>query len=204
MDQQKHAQPVVRRARGLQRIASILDAAETLFAHIGYEQTTTNHIAAQAGISPGSLYQFFANKEEIAQALARRYTEELQQAYASVFSIEAASLPFPLWLDQIIDTLLAFHVAHPAFHILLNTPPSMPVARLTHDLPKELQTQFELGLKLRAPTLPPVQRKLSAIMSVQLFKAVLPLVLRAEEAERKLLVQELKTVLQCYLGPLLG
>src|SRR5215831_1243339 len=133
MDQQKHAQPVVRRARGLQRIASILDAAETLFAHMGYEQTTTNHIAAQAGISPGSLYQFFANKEEIAQALARRYTEELQQAYASVFSVEAASLPFPLWLDQIIDALLAFHVAHPAFHILLNTPPSMAVASLTKE-----------------------------------------------------------------------
>jgi hypothetical protein len=38
-------------------------------------------------------------------------------------------------------------------------------------------------------------------MSVQLFKAVLPLVLRAEEAERNLLVRELKTVLQRYLEP---
>jgi len=45
MDQQKHAQPVVRRARGLQSIASILDTAETLFAHMGYEETTTNHIS---------------------------------------------------------------------------------------------------------------------------------------------------------------
>jgi AcrR family transcriptional regulator len=204
MDQQKHAQPVVRRARGLQRMASILDAAETVFAYMGYEEATTNHIAAQAGISPGSLYQFFSNKEEIAQALATRYTEELQQAYTSVFSVEAASLPFSLWLDQVIDTLLAFHFVHPAFHILLNTPPSMPVASLTHDLPKELQTHFDLGFQRRAPTLSPTQRKLSATMSVQLFKAVLPLVLRAEEAERKLLVSELKTVLQRYLGPLLG
>src|SRR5258708_2931081 len=119
MDQQKHARLVQRRARGVQRIASILDAAETIFAHLGYDETTTNHIAAQAGISPGSLYQFFSNKEEIAQALATRYTEETQQAYDSVFSVEAASLPFSLWLDQVIDTLLAFHFAHPAFHILL-------------------------------------------------------------------------------------
>src|SRR2546429_2624375 len=93
MDQQKHAQPVQRRARGLQRIASILDAAETVFARMGYEEATTNHIAAQAQISPGSLYQFFANKEEIAQALASRYTEELQQAYDTIFSVEAAALP---------------------------------------------------------------------------------------------------------------
>ena len=37
-----------------------------------------------------------------------------------------------------------------------------------------------------------------------LFKAVLPLVLQAEKAEQKLLVDELKTVLQRYLEPLLG
>src|SRR5436190_24333197 len=52
MEQQKRAQSIVRRARGLQRIASILDAAETVFARMGYEEATTNHIAAQAAISP--------------------------------------------------------------------------------------------------------------------------------------------------------
>jgi AcrR family transcriptional regulator len=202
MDQQKHAQTVVRRPRGLQRIASILDAAETVFAHMGYEEATTNHIAAQAGISPGSLYQFFSNKEEIAQALAMRYTEELQLAYDSVFSVEAASLPLSLWLDQVIDTLLAFHFAHPAFHILLNTPVSSHVTSLTHALPQEMQSRFELGFERRAPTLSPAQRSLSATMSVQFFKATLLLVLQAEEAERRLLVQELKTVLQRYLEPL--
>jgi AcrR family transcriptional regulator len=204
MDQQKHAQSVVRRPRGLQRIASILDAAEVVFARMGYEEATTNHIAAQAGISPGSLYQFFSNKEEIAQALARRYTEELQQAYDSVFSVEAASLPFSLWLDQVIDTLLAFHFAHPAFHILLNTPVSSRVTSLTHALPQEMQSRFELGFERRAPTLSPTQRGLSATMSVQFFKATLLLVLQAEEAERRLLVQELKTVLRRYLEPLFG
>jgi hypothetical protein len=41
-------------------------------------------------------------------------------------------------------------------------------------------------------------------MSVQLFKAVPRLILQAEEAERKLLVSELKTLLQRYLEPYLG
>ncbi|GHO71349.1 TetR family transcriptional regulator [Ktedonobacter sp. SOSP1-52] len=204
MDQQKDAQPVQRRARGLQRMVSILDAAETVFAHMGYEEATTNHIAAQAAISPGSLYQFFSNKEEIAQALASRYTEELQQAYNSVFSVEAAALPFSLWLDQVIDTLLAFHFAHPAFHILLNTPVSSRVTSLTHALPQELQSRFEIGLQRRAPTLSLTQRGLSATMSVQFFKATLLLILQEEEAKQRLLVQELKTALYRYLEPLLG
>ncbi len=205
MDQEKHVQPVQRRTRGIQRIASILDAAETVFAQVGYDEANTNRIATQAGISPGSLYQFFSNKEEIAQALAARYTEELQQVYGSVFSVEAASLPFSVWLDHIIDTLLAFHFAHPAFHILLSIPaPSVQFASLADALPKELQTRFELGFRVRAPHLSPTQLRLGATMTVQFFKAVLRLLLQAGEAERKLLVRELKTALQRYLEPLLG
>jgi len=103
MDQQKDAQHVVRRARGLQRIASILDAAEVVFARMGYEEATTNHIAAQAEISPGSLYQFFSNKEEIAQALASRYTEELQQAYDTIFRSRRQRCPsLSGWIRSLI------------------------------------------------------------------------------------------------------
>lgn len=203
MDQQKNIQPIRRRARGLQRIASILAAAETVFANMGYEETTTNHIASEAGISPGSLYQFFANKEEIALALATRYNEELQQVYDTVFSVEAAVLPFSLWLDRIIDTLLVFHMAHPAFSALLNTPISSRVTSLARALPQELQARFELGFGMRAPQLSPMQRRLSALMSVQFFKATLLLILQVEEAEQKLLASELKIALQRYLEPLL-
>ena len=202
MDQLKHAQPVVRRARGLQRIASILDAAETVFANMGYEEATTNHIAAEAGISPGSLYQFFSNKEEIAQALARRYTDELQHAYDSIFSVEAATLPFSLWLDQVIDTLLAFHVAHSAFHVLLNTSVSSRVTSLTRALSQGLQSRLDQGFEMRAPHLSAAQRSLSATMSVQLFKSTLMLILQAEEPERERLVREMKTMLLRYLEPL--
>jgi AcrR family transcriptional regulator len=202
MDQQKEARPVQRRARGLQRIASILDAAETVFARMGYEEATTNHIAEEALISPGSLYQFFSNKEEIAQALATRYTEELDQAYTSVFSAEAAALPFSLWLDQIIDTLLAFHFSHPAFLILLNTPVSSRVTNLTWALPQELQSRFEKGFERRAPTLDPARRYLSVTLSVEFFKAALLLILRTEEDQRQLVVDELKTALRRYLEPL--
>jgi len=204
MDQQKEGKPIQRRARGLQRMASILDAAETVFAQVGYDETTTHQIAAQAEISPGSLYQFFSNKEEVAQALAARYAEELQRVYSAVFSVEAAALPFSRWLDQIVDALIAFHLAHPAFHTLFDAPLSLEVAGLTHQLPKDLQTRFELGFQVRAPHLSPTQQRLSATMSVQLFRAVPRLVLQAEEVEQRLLVRELKTVLQRYLEPLLG
>jgi AcrR family transcriptional regulator len=183
---------------------AILDAAEICFARMGYDEATTNHIAAQAGISPGSLYQFFANKEAIAEALARRYHEELAQVYAVAFAGESASLPIARWLDQVIDTLLAFHDGHPAFHILLNTPPSTEVAQLTQDLPSELQRQFARGIQQRAPALSTTQLTLSATMSTQLFRATLPLILTSPSDRRVLLVAELKTAVRRYLEPLVG
>ena len=55
----------------------ILDAATRVVAEVGYERTTTNAIATRAGISPGSLYQYFSSKEDIASALWERYAERL-------------------------------------------------------------------------------------------------------------------------------
>jgi AcrR family transcriptional regulator len=204
MDQQKEEQPIRRRARGLQRMASILDAAETVFAKVGYDEATTHQIADAAEISPGSLYQFFSNKEAIAQALVARYIEELKLTYSTIFSLEAAALPFSEWLDQIVDALIAFHLAHPAFHTLFDAPHSLEIAGLTHQLPQQLQNRFELGFQVRAPHLSATQRRLSATMSVQLFRAVPRLLLQAEETEQRLLVRELKTVLLRYLEPDLG
>ena len=205
MDQQKETQAVRRRARGVQRIASILDAAEAVFTEMGYDEATTNHIAARAAISPGSLYQFFANKEEIVQALATRYTEELQRVYDVVFSSEAAALPLSDWLNQSIDRLVTFHLAHPAFLLLFSrNAPLWQFSSAVYALQQEIQTRFEGVFQRRAPHLSPTQRTLSATISMQLFKAMLPLLFQSQEDERRLFVHELETVLQRYLAPLLG
>src|SRR5260370_25136444 len=204
MNQQKEGRPVVRRARGLHRLASILDAAETVFAKEGFDSATTHQIAAQAEISPGSLYRFFSNKEEIAQALAARYVEALQRVYGTSLSLEAAALPFSHCLHHVLDSLIAFQLAHPAFDTLFDTPPSLAVAGLTQQLPKELQTRFELGFQARAPHLPVTQRRLSATITVQLFKALPPLILQAEERGRKFLVTVRNTLCETSPEPNLG
>lgn len=205
MEQHKQIQAVRRRARGVQRITSILNAAETVFTDMGYDEATTNHIAARAAISPGSLYQFFANKEEIVQALTARYTEELKQVYDSVFSLDAASLPFADWINQSIDGLVTFQLAHPALLLLFSrNAPRLQFSSSVHALHKEVHTRVEGAIQSRAPHLSATQRRLSATISVHLFGAILPLLLQAQEAERELLLQELKMVLYRYLEPLLG
>lgn len=54
---------VPKQERSRRRVEEILDAAANLFLTNGFERTTTNEVAERAGISIGSVYQYFENKE---------------------------------------------------------------------------------------------------------------------------------------------
>lgn len=66
--------------RSRQVVEALLDATGQVIAERGLAQTTTNHIAARAGVSIGSLYQYFANKEELLAALLDKLVDDLGQA----------------------------------------------------------------------------------------------------------------------------
>src|SRR5258708_20043149 len=66
-----------KRARGVQRVAELLDAGAVLFAEKGYDAATMTEIAQRAGASIGSLYQFFPSKEALAEALFGRSVERV-------------------------------------------------------------------------------------------------------------------------------
>ena len=57
----------------------ILDAALRLFNERGTPQVTTNHVAAEAGLSPGNLYYWFRNKQDIVHALVLRWLEAVER-----------------------------------------------------------------------------------------------------------------------------
>lgn len=60
-------------AKSGQTRARILDAARRLFNERGTAAVSTNHIAAEAGLSPGNLYYHFADKQEIIRVLHDHY-----------------------------------------------------------------------------------------------------------------------------------
>src|SRR5947209_12640622 len=79
----------------LDRRAQILEAAMVCFAKRGFHQTSTHDISAEAGISVGLIYRYFANKEAVIAAMADRHTthirellEEARQAPSLLESLE--------------------------------------------------------------------------------------------------------------------
>jgi TetR/AcrR family transcriptional regulator len=61
------------------RTKLILDSAERLFVEKGYDATSINDIAEDADFSRTSVYQYFANKEEIYACILERYTDLLAE-----------------------------------------------------------------------------------------------------------------------------
>lgn len=59
-------------ARSLDTVERILDAAASVLRDRGYHDCSTNRIADAAGVSKGSLYQYFADKDDVLTALAER------------------------------------------------------------------------------------------------------------------------------------
>jgi len=96
-----HLRRQPQQARGQQRIQKILDAAEHIFADVGYDNATTNAIAVRAETSIGSLYQFFPHKEAILKALVLRYLEEMRTLFDQHLTPESlATLSLPLFLER--------------------------------------------------------------------------------------------------------
>jgi AcrR family transcriptional regulator len=93
------------RARGVQRVAELLDAGAALFAKNGYETTTMTQIAKRAGASIGSLYQFFPSKEALAEALFARYVERVTTMLEDL-SKRAPGLSPQGLADRLVDLML--------------------------------------------------------------------------------------------------
>ncbi|HEX4250983.1 MAG TPA: TetR/AcrR family transcriptional regulator [Pseudonocardia sp.] len=66
-----------RQQRSREMVARIIDAAARVLTEHGYDGASTNRIAATAGISSGSLYQYFPNKDAIVTAVLERFSDQL-------------------------------------------------------------------------------------------------------------------------------
>jgi AcrR family transcriptional regulator len=189
-----------RQERGRRRIESILDAAEQVIAEVGYDAATTNLIAARAGISPGSLYQYFANKPAIVEALGRRYLTRLAETHGGLFGPSLGEVPLPELVDRIVDPLVAFHLAHPAAKSLLAGAEVSPeLAASTVELHAGLCDRVEALIAERSPAgRTAADHHLAATVSIQVFSSVLASVVAAEPRDRPRVVHELKAALRGY------
>jgi AcrR family transcriptional regulator len=203
MPENSQHKPPRRQPRGKKRMAELLRAAGQVFADVGYENATTNAIAVRAGVSPGTLYQFFPNKQAIAEALANEYAAKDQALHESAFDLNAAEVPLRDLIDRLVGPFLQFRRNAPGFDALfVGSVVSRELAGRIQALHQQMQQRIAHLIQSRAPHLTARMIQTAAETSVQIVKGMLPLALSGSAKQRKVGERELKLVIERYLAPL--
>ena len=127
-----------RQQRSRVTVDVIVEAATRVLARRGWARFTTNEIAAVAGVSVGSLYQYFPNKLAIAEAIRQRHLDEVLVALSGAGNDNEA-IPLDQRAARFADGVIAAHSVDEALHrVLLDEVPL--VARSSY---AEFEAQYQ-------------------------------------------------------------
>ncbi|NNN36557.1 TetR/AcrR family transcriptional regulator [Streptomyces sp. S3(2020)] len=107
--------PVQRRSA--ERLTRILDACADLLDEVGYDDLSTRAVAQRAGVPIGSVYRFFGNKRQMADALAQRNLERFTARVTERLK-EAAGGGWRAAMDAVLDEYLAMKRTAPGFSLV--------------------------------------------------------------------------------------
>jgi AcrR family transcriptional regulator len=104
--------------RSGQTVEAILAAAARVLTRDGAAGFTTNKVAEKAGVSIGSLYQYFPNKESIVSELARRHLADLERGINDI-TTQAREAPLEAVVRALIEDNVRAHLIDPKLHGVL-------------------------------------------------------------------------------------
>jgi AcrR family transcriptional regulator len=105
--------------RAQETVEAILAATKRVLVRYGYEKTTTNKIAEVAGVSIGSLYQYFPSKESIVTALIDRHMATMLEVLASSYAASTENATLEETVRTVIHAAFAAHRVNPKLHRVL-------------------------------------------------------------------------------------
>ena len=188
-----------RQERSRRRVEAILDATERLVVERGVEALTTRDIADAAGVPVASLYQYFADKEDVLLALAERDMAEMDdQVAADLAALEV------LTVETMVRTaMLAFvkvyHRRRAFVEIYLRGRTNVAVHKFGRDhnvrIARTLR-ELALGTGLASPAL----TEKVAVLAVEVGDRVFQLAFEHDAAGDPELVEEGISLMSAYLA----
>jgi AcrR family transcriptional regulator len=193
---------IARQARARATVEHILEATARVLVSRGYAAATTNHIAARAGVSIGTLYEYFSSKQALVAALVGRHLDEAEQRLAELADRVALGTPS---LDDavraIVSAMLDLHATRPRLHRVLfeEVPHSKAVCARIAAIEDAQSEALSALLPLLAPVREP---RVTARVIVELLEALTHRWLVTKAAEplpRERMQLELETLVLAYV-----
>nr|BEK70019.1 TetR family transcriptional regulator [Kitasatospora purpeofusca] len=199
--------------RSQERYGRILDACAALLDEAGPAALTTKEVAQRAQVPIGTLYQFFAGKEDLLAALADRNLDHYLHRLDDRLRAEAPDGPAG-FTDLAVDEFVAMKRTVPGFG-QVDFGLSGPVAPSgVHDdrhlLDTEVDNNTAVALRLQAlggdqfGTTDPAALTLALRVALEAADAVLKLAFRGDRDGDPAMITECKRLVRCYLADHLG
>jgi AcrR family transcriptional regulator len=99
-------------------VAALVEATARILVREGFDKASTNRIAEVAGVSVGSLYQYFPSKEALVVAVAERHRRDIMEV-VSGSAAEVMSLPLQEGIPKLVSVAIDAHRVDPVLHRVL-------------------------------------------------------------------------------------
>ncbi|WP_397581161.1 TetR/AcrR family transcriptional regulator [Sphingorhabdus sp.] len=98
----------------------IIEAATQILADKGWRGLTTNAIAQKAGVSIGSVYEYFANKQEIVDVVLDRHLARAEVYLRGFSGFSGDGLPMEHIVEMAVRGFIAIHQGDPKLHRVIS------------------------------------------------------------------------------------
>jgi len=105
--------------RSRSTVDALLEATARVLVKEGYDRASTNRIAEVAGVSIGSLYQYFPSKEALVAAVIDRHTQEVSEVTRNAL-VKAAARPIEVAAREFVSVAIDAHRVNPKLHGVLS------------------------------------------------------------------------------------
>ena len=187
--------------RSKQRVDRIVTAGREVLVEHGYERATTNRVADAAGISPGSLYQYFPNKEAVLSAVVDAYSAEIAEQLTAVVTERLDRPPLELMRASYEGLLEILEANREYVRLMARELPRARVAPHVDQLERRISELVGAYLAVSRPT-DRVKPAVSAWLLVRMVEHLcVQWVLEEPGFSRETLVEELMHLSAAHLAP---
>lgn len=185
-----------RQRRSRATVEALVEATARLLAERGYRGATTRRIAERAGVSVGSLYQYFPSRDALVTAVLERHVAHVLDTAAALFRrLEQA--PLEDLIRRLVTAVLELHERDHALHvILMEQLPRADRTAMFREIDRVLGAQLGAFLE-RRPELPRVD-PVRAIAVLE--RACLPLIHAREQGHEAPLARRIDDLVQLVVG----
>jgi AcrR family transcriptional regulator len=135
--------------RSRDTVEALMAATTRVLIEVGYDRASTNRVAEVAGVSIGSLYQYFPNKEALVAELIRRLAEKEYQALMEKMA-QVIDLPLDEAIAEFIRAVISAHRVEPKLHkVLIEQVPRIGALKQVRELEDRMEEFLRHSLQIR-------------------------------------------------------